>query len=315
MESAVNSETAVRTVQTTDRRQQVMIGTLPDDFLRVSNGPDHHDPNLYAQFQNYQQPVQTVSRLSVTIAQATLVKNYGLTKMDPYVRLRVGNSVVETHTAVNGGKSPVWNKVFIITLQPGIDSIYLEIFDERSFALDDKIAWAHIVIPEQIFSGETVDEWYQLSGKQGEQKEGSINIIFSHSMAPVRLTYSIPNANPGLYPLPHSQQIVMVPAAGVPMMAPYYQSSGVVQPMYSYYPTGQQQIPSSQQYPQQGTIQQSPQQAPQQAPQPTAEDIEKDVDMLVEMFPGFERAIIQSMLEDNRFNKESTINQLLSISS
>jgi len=49
--------------------------------------------------------------MEILFLQARLNKNYGLTKMDPYCRIRVGHAVFETHTSGSGGKMPVWNKV------------------------------------------------------------------------------------------------------------------------------------------------------------------------------------------------------------
>lgn len=55
----------------------------------------------------------------------------------------------------------------------------LEIYDERSFTMDELIAWTQIQLPPQVLKGETHEDWYPLTGKQGEDAEGMINLVFS----------------------------------------------------------------------------------------------------------------------------------------
>lgn len=50
--------------------------------------------------------------------------------MDPYVRVRVGNTIFETPTSVNGGKIPTWNRIINAYLPNEVESIFLQIFDE-----------------------------------------------------------------------------------------------------------------------------------------------------------------------------------------
>ncbi|GFY71778.1 toll-interacting protein [Trichonephila inaurata madagascariensis] len=262
-----------------ERRKQVMLGELPDDFLRVTPLTSEQQLSLDEQTAIALQHQFTVAsavsgRLTISVVEAKLNKNYGLTRMDPYVRLRIGNTIYETNTDYNGARNPRWNKSFNCFFISQDKTIHLEIFDECAFSLDERIAWASYDIPKSVLQGETVNEWIELSGKLGEKKEGTINIVITCQPIP---------AGTLIY---HPKSMVTVIPYG-----PFAGKEGVVS--------------------QEGARSISRANADVSADVITTEEEFKQV---IEMFPNVEEDIVRAIMESNRGNKEHIINALLELS-
>lgn len=173
------------------KRGEVYVGELSADFLRIPapqpQGGAQAAPGTgpQAMFAPHQQmmtqpmPMVTSHRILITIIEAKLNKSYGMTKMDPYCRLRIGHGIFETPTATSGGKMPYWGKTWSSVVSADIKHIELEVYDERAFSTDSRVAWTTIPISEEIRKGKSQDSWWPLNGKLGDEKEGSVHLQVS----------------------------------------------------------------------------------------------------------------------------------------
>lgn len=228
----------------------------------------------------------TRGRIRMTVNNAQLAKNYGLTRMDPYCRLRIGHQVFETDTDISGSKNPRWNKSFTCNLDNGTDSMYVEVFDERTFAMDERVAYGHFEFPESLYSnGDTMDLAVPLSGKQGEGKEGTLHVTVTFTPLARAASYQL-NA--------YGNQPVSMTPPTMPGAQVFYNGG--------YPPAQGTQMPS----------QQPPVMRQRGSPlQKRQEQIAKDVATLQDMFPAVDQEVIRSVLEANSAQMEPTITSLL----
>lgn len=333
-------------------------GQLPDDFLTlmvptevpiVPPGQDELFPDSGV--------------LTVFLDQARLAKNYGIGRMDPYVRLSVGQDRQCSQVCVNGAKTPFWNSSVSINLPDIADfSLKVEVLSQGTFS-DRLVGWTEIPILE-AYQGRRIEAWHHLTGKQGKDKEGVINLAVSFQRTEF-LYQPVPGIPNGysLHPVPpgqrggvHPRQVqsrygmyqppgqhMPVPTgyAGQPAysMPPPQYPPGPQYPPHSVPPHMQHQQPPQQQRhppvaPQQqqqyghpaayqsqpygaGPPQPQPQMpsaAAQSNPEPLRRSNPGEVQQLKDMFPTFDNAIIESVLEGTQGDVGQAIESLLSMS-
>eukprot|EP00730_Choanoeca_flexa_P004590 TRINITY_DN11742_c0_g2_i12.p2 TRINITY_DN11742_c0_g2~~TRINITY_DN11742_c0_g2_i12.p2 ORF type:complete len:238 (+),score=14.37 TRINITY_DN11742_c0_g2_i12:1543-2256(+) len=153
---------------------RVVLGDLPDDFLRIMvevpvPATEGVPPSLLSNG-------PTQGMLQVTIIEARLAKNYGMMKMDPFVRIITGNFCKRTAICQKGSISPRWNQTVEVPVLPHFQTVTIEVVDFRTLG-DRTIATGQLPL-SQFIEGNVVEDWFPLSGKQGKDKEGVINLRF-----------------------------------------------------------------------------------------------------------------------------------------
>jgi len=280
-------------------RSRVMLGDLPQDFLRVQLVQAQiYDPTGYGMRQGYspvphqqtQQNPNFLGYFTITIAEAKLVKSsglLGLIKMDPYVSFRIGHVAHDTPTATSGGKNPQWKASYRINLFKGMDRINLEVYDQRNFTEDSFIGECEIAIPREVMEGETRQHWYPLMGRQANAQENQGDILIIMSFMPVRVTNQPSVANSTGTPLANPDGNTNFPTGATASSLPS-QSNNTIE--------------------QQSTVQHSPSAIPKPPPPPYSPE---DVRTIEEMFPSTDRHIIINLLDQHGGNKDLVVNHLL----
>eukprot|EP00276_Gloeochaete_wittrockiana_P011603 CAMPEP_0184371152 /NCGR_PEP_ID=MMETSP1089-20130417/163233_1 /TAXON_ID=38269 ORGANISM="Gloeochaete wittrockiana, Strain SAG46.84" /NCGR_SAMPLE_ID=MMETSP1089 /ASSEMBLY_ACC=CAM_ASM_000445 /LENGTH=256 /DNA_ID=CAMNT_0026713865 /DNA_START=217 /DNA_END=988 /DNA_ORIENTATION=- len=118
--------------------------------------------------------------LHVTIGECRKLKNMDiLGKMDPYIRIRVGDQKIRTKTRKSAGRSPVFNESFAFDISPSADPIVsFVVMDADIIGKDDFVGKLQYNFGVMASQGRTIDGWYVLERKNSKPA-GEIQIKLS----------------------------------------------------------------------------------------------------------------------------------------
>mmetsp|Transcript_28660 Transcript_28660/g.86002 ORF Transcript_28660/g.86002 Transcript_28660/m.86002 type:complete len:192 (+) Transcript_28660:1183-1758(+) len=183
----------------------------------------------------------------------------------------------------------------------------IEVLSMGTFS-DRLVGWTELDI-EPALHGLKMEDWYTLSGKQGDGKEGKINLVIGfRPFAPPAVAMQRRQAVP-MYPMGVDPYSTAPPVYGQdhPPPAPYGrgpmhpgQPRPPTQPVYQ--PTGMPVVG----YPSQSPGQQQPPAGG--GADPAA------VQQLRDMFPDLDNSVVESVLASSQGNVERALETLLSMS-
>eukprot|EP01147_Barroeca_monosierra_P004529 gene4529-6743_t len=208
------SDTAT-SIQRTGR--DVILGELPEDFLRlVQWRPIPHAPQN-SQSAPYPRAVDAPVDLNslhgflrITLIKAKLAKNYGILSMDPYVLFSIGPYQCRSKVVGKGGTDPRWNESLSLPVLPGFSTLSVQIYDMKTLTEDKEIAWAEVDLSE-ITENQPQEKWHNLSGKQGDGKEGAIHLHIRFERSYAAPPIALPQHYPPLAMLPQHPARMAVP--------------------------------------------------------------------------------------------------------
>lgn len=167
----------------------------------------------------------------------------------------------------------------------------------------------HHKIPQEVFQGETKEEWIELSGKQGEGKEGHIGIVMTFTVSARNFLIS-PSLLTGPLILLLTQAIansaplmntgIVIPMAGVPQPVNLNESTRL--------------SPFARAPPVVATTNLPAVHVDRTRSPPVQMPTEDDINQLREMFPSVDIEVIKAILESEGGDKTRAINSLLAMS-